>query len=87
MSIQPLGDRVLVKVSESESKTKGGLFIPDNAKEKTTQGTVIAIGSSDEIKVKAGDKVLYDKYAGSGITIDDADHILLRNEDVLAIIK
>jgi len=87
MSIQPLGDRVLVKVSESESKTKGGLFIPDNAKEKTTQGTVIAIGSSDEIKVKAGDKVLYDKYAGSSITIDDADHILLRNEDILATIS
>ena len=87
MSIQPLGDRVLVKVSESESKTKGGLFIPDNAKEKTTQGTVIAIGSSEEIKVKAGDKVLYDKYAGSSITIDDADHILLKNEDILATIS
>ncbi|MDR2734768.1 MAG: co-chaperone GroES [Spirochaetota bacterium] len=87
MSIQPLGDRVLVKVSESESKTKGGLYIPDNAKEKTTQGTVIAIGSHEDIKVKAGDKVLYDKYAGSGITIDDAEHILLRNEDILATIS
>jgi len=87
MSIQPLGDRVLVKISESESKTKGGLYIPDNAKEKTTQGLVIAVGTSEDIKVKAGDKVLYDKYAGSAINIDEAEHIILKNEDILAIIK
>ena len=86
MSIKPLGDRVLVKVSESESKTKGGLYIPDNAKEKTTQGTVAAIGTSEDIKVKAGDKVLYDKYAGSSITIDGGDHIILRIDDILAVI-
>ena len=79
MSIQPLGDRVLVKVLESESKTKGGLYIPDNAKEKTTQGTVVAIGSSEDIKVKVGDSVLYDKYAGASVTVDGVDPIDVRD--------
>ena len=87
MSIQPLGDRVLVKVLESESKTKGGLYIPDAAKEKTTQGTVIAIGSSEDIKVKVGDSVLYDKYAGASVAVDGVDHLVLRNDDLIAIVK
>lgn len=87
MAIQPLGDRILLKISESESKTRGGIFIPDTAKEKTQQGTVIAIGDSEDIKVKAGDTVLYDKYAGSNINIDNEEHLILRNDDVIAIVK
>ncbi|HPH02843.1 MAG TPA: co-chaperone GroES [Spirochaetota bacterium] len=87
MTIQPLGDRVLVKISESESKTKSGLYIPENTKEKKNQGQVVAIGSSEDIKVKVGDVVLYDKYSGSVYTIDEEEHIILRNDDILAIIK
>jgi chaperonin GroES len=87
MKIQPLGDRVLVKISESESKTKSGLYIPDNTKEKKNQGQVVAIGSSEEITVKAGDMVLYDKYSGTVYTIDNEEHIILRIDDILAIIS
>lgn len=88
MKVTPLGDRVLVKVEQGEEKTKGGLFIPDTAKEKTTTGIVEAIGDDTEsIKVKVGDKVMYDKYAGTSVTIDDVDFLVIKAEDLLAIVK
>lgn len=87
MAIQPLGDRVLVKIAESESKTKSGLYIPDTAKEKTQQGSVVAVGESEDINVKVGDQVLYDKYAGSNLNIDGAEHLILRVDDIIAVVK
>lgn len=88
MNVKPLGDRVLVKVEQGEEKTKGGLFIPDTAKEKTTTGVVEAIGDDTEkIKVKVGEKVMYDKYAGTSITIDDVDYLVIKAEDLLAVVK
>lgn len=86
MNVKPLGERVLLKTEESEEKTKGGLYIPQTAQEKTQVGTVIAVGDDEEIKVKAGDKVMYDKYAGTSIKIDDVEHLIVSNSDILAII-
>jgi chaperonin GroES len=96
MNIQPLGDRVVVKSLEAESKTKGGIVLPDTAKEKPQEGKVIAVGKgkmleSGEVKpleVKVGDKILYGKYAGTEITSKDGEElIIMREEDILAIVK
>ena len=88
MKIKPLSDRVLIKTEAMEEKTAGGLFIPQTAQEKTQTGTVVAIGDDKEvIKVKAGQKVMYDKYAGTAISVDNEDHLLLRFSDILAIIE
>ena len=88
MKIKPLSDRVLIKTEAAEEKTAGGLFIPQTAQEKTQTGTVVAIGDDkDVIKVKAGQKVMYDKYAGTTISVDNEDHLLLRFSDILAIIE
>ena len=96
MKIQPLGDRVVVKPLEAESKTKGGILLPDTAKEKPQQGEVIAVGKGkvldsgaiQALEVKAGDKILYGKYSGNEITTKDGDELLImREEDILAIIK
>ena len=84
MSIQPLGDRVLIKISESESVTKSGLYIPDTAQEKTQQGEVVAVGESEDIMVKVGEIVLYDKYAGTNIKISNEEHLILRSDDIIA---
>lgn len=94
MKFKPLRDRVLVKFSTEEEKTAGGLFIPDSAKEKPQRGTIIAVGSgkiTDDGKrqtmdVKVGDTVLFDKYSGSKIKIDDEDYLIIREEDVLGIV-
>ncbi|MGB9621556.1 MAG: co-chaperone GroES [Brevinematia bacterium] len=87
MKVKPLGDRVLVKVLQIEEKTKGGIYIPQTAQEKTQQGIVEEIGDSDQIKVKVGQKIIYDKYAGTQIKIDDVEYLILRNDDILAIIE
>lgn len=88
MKIKPLSDRVLIKTEAAEEKTAGGLFIPQTAQEKTQTGTVIEIGDDkDVIKVKKGQKVMYDKYAGTTISVDNEDHLLLRFSDILAIIE
>jgi chaperonin GroES len=95
MKVRPLHDRILVKRVEEESKTSGGLFIPDTAKEKPQQGQVVAVGNGKvsedgslrKLDVKAGDKVLFNKYSGSDIKIDGTEHLILREEDVLAIIE
>ncbi len=88
MKIKPLSDRVLIKTEAAEEKTAGGLFIPQTAQEKTQTGTVIEIGDDkDVIKVKKGQKVMYDKYAGTTISLDNEDHLLLRFSDILAVIE
>ncbi len=88
MKIKPLADRVLVKTEQGEEKTASGIFIPQTAQEKTQTATVVAIGDDkDAITVKVGDKVMYDKYAGTTIKVDGEEHLLLNIADVLAIIE
>jgi chaperonin GroES len=95
MNVRPLNDRVLVKRLEEETKTAGGLFIPDSAKEKPTRGKIIAAGngkSNDDgvrkpLDVKAGDLILFGKYAGTEIKIDGEDLIIMREDDILAVIE
>jgi chaperonin GroES len=87
MKVKPLSDRVLVKIKESESKTAGGIIIPQTAQEKTQTGVVIAVGTDmDVIKVKEGDEVMYDKYAGTQIKIDGVEHLIVKMADILAIL-
>ena len=96
MKIQPLHDRVIVKRVEEEEKTKGGIIIPDTAKEKPIEGIVAAVGSGriDEkgekkmpLEVKVGDRVLFSKYAGTEIKIDGEEHLIMKEEDIIAIVK
>jgi chaperonin GroES len=88
MTVKPLGDRVLVKIKESETKTAGGIIIPQTAQEKTQTGVVVAVGTdSDVIKVKVGDEVMYDKYAGTQIKIDGAEHLIVKMSDILAVLE
>lgn len=88
MTVKPLQDRVLIKVVEAETKTASGLYIPDTAQEKTQTGTVVAIGDDKElITVKVGDKVMYDKYAGTNVTIDNVDHLIVKSSDILAVVS
>jgi len=93
MKINPLADRIVVKPAEAEEKTKGGLFLPDTAKEKPVWGEVIAAGpgkTTDDgkkvpMEVKVGDKVLYGKYSGTEITIDGQEVLIMRESDIFAI--
>ncbi|MFA5060482.1 MAG: co-chaperone GroES [Candidatus Omnitrophota bacterium] len=96
MEIKPLGDRIVVKPLEAEEKTKGGIVLPDTAKEKPQEGKVVAVGKGKvldngtvhPLEVKAGDRILYGKYSGSEITTREGDELLImREEDVLAVIK
>jgi len=87
MKIKPLADRILVKVKLEDEKTSGGLFIPQTAQEKTQQGTVLAVGDSEEIKVKVKDNIIYDKYAGTTIKIDGEEQLILKAQDVLAVVE
>jgi chaperonin GroES len=95
MKIRPLQDRVLVKRIAEEEKTKGGIIIPDTAKEKPQEGKVIAVGkgkANDEgklipLQVKVGDKILFGKYSGSEIKIDGEEHLIMREEDILGVIE
>ena len=94
MAFRPLGDRVLVRRVEEEEKTKGGIIIPDTAKEKPQEGEVIAVGNGKvnedgtvrKLDVKAGDRVLFGKYSGTEVKIDGEEHLILREEDLLAIL-
>ena len=88
MTIKPLSDRVLIKPAEAEMKTAGGIIIPDSAKEKPLKGTVIATGNGtkdEEMLVKAGDTVLYGKYAGTELEADGEKYLMMRQSDILAI--
>ncbi|MCF8367594.1 MAG: co-chaperone GroES [Bacteroidales bacterium] len=89
MKIRPLADRVLVEPSSAEEKTAGGIIIPDTAKEKPQQGTVVAVGpgtADDKITVKVGDIVLYGKYAGTEIGHEGKNYLIMRESDIFAII-
>lgn len=96
MEIKPLGDRIVVKVLEAETKSKGGIVLPDTAKEKPQEAKVVAVGKGKVLEngtvaspeVKVGDKVIFGKYSGNEITTKDGEDLLiLREEDILAIIK
>jgi len=94
MKIKPLHENILVQRLEEASKTKGGIYIPDSAKEKPAEGKIVAVGSGrvDEkgnvrpLDVKVGNKVLFNKYAGTEVRVEDEDYLIMREEDVLAII-
>ena len=94
MKIRPLHDRVIVKRIEEEETTKGGIIIPDTAKEKPAEGKVVAVGDGkilengkkQPLEIKKGDKVLFGKYAGTDITIEGEEHLIMREEDIIAII-
>ncbi len=94
INLKPLADRVIVKPSEAEEKTKGGIILPDTAKEKPIEGTVVAIGpgkTADDGKVvkpevKVGDKVLYGKYSGTEVTVEGEEYLIMRESDIFAII-
>jgi chaperonin GroES len=95
MKVRPLYDRILIKRVETEEKTKGGIIIPDTAKEKPQEGKVVALGkgkllddgSTKALDVKVGDRVLFSKYGGTDINIDGEDYLILREEEILAIIE
>ena len=95
MKFKPLRDRVLVKYSEEAEKTAGGLYIPDTAKEKPQKGQVVAVGPGkvtddgklQPVSVKEGDTVLFDKYSGSKVTMDDVEYLIIREEDILGILE
>ncbi len=87
--IKPLADRVLIEPKEAETKTAGGIYIPDTAKEKPQQGTVIAAGpgkKDEPMEVKAGDQVIYGKYAGTEVTVEDKKYLIVKQSDILAIL-
>jgi len=94
MNIKPLGDRIVIKVLEKEEKTKGGIVLPDTAKEKPQKGEVLAVGSGEivegkkvPLEVKVGDKIIFSKYAGTEVKLDDEEYLILRQSDVLAILE
>jgi chaperonin GroES len=88
MKVKPLADRVMVKLEKNESKTAGGIIIPDTAQEKTQTAQVVAIGDDkDVIKVAVGQKVMYDKYAGTQVKIDGVEHLVLKMADIIAVIE
>lgn len=95
MKIKPLGDRVIVKPKETGEEKRGGIIIPDTAKEKPQEGEVIAVGPGKttedgkliKMEVKVGDKILYGKYSGTEIKIDDVEHLIMHQEDILGIIE
>lgn len=84
MNVKPLQNRVLIKPQEKEEKTKGGIYLPDTAREKTQQGVVMAVGDSKDIVVKAGDTVLYENFSGTEININGIKHIVIDIKDVIA---
>ncbi len=91
--IKPLGDRILIKPLEAEEKTKGGIILPDTAKEKPQEGKVVAVGKGkmlesgkiEPLEVKVGNKVLYGKYSGTEIKLNGEEHLIVKQEDILAI--
>lgn len=86
MNVRPLGSRVLIKLETAEKKTASGLYIPDSASEKATVASVVAIGESSDIKVKVGDKVMFDKYATAALKIDGEEYLIIKAEDLMAVI-
>jgi chaperonin GroES len=95
MKIRPLQDRIVVKRLQEEEKTKGGIIIPDTAKEKPVEGEVVAVGNGKVLEdgkvrpldIKKGDRVLFGKYAGTEVKIENVEHLILREEDILGVIE
>lgn len=95
MKIRPLSDRILVKRIKEEDKTKGGIIIPDTAKEKPQEGKVVAVGKGKTTEtgklvapdVKAGDRILFGKYSGSEVKLDDEEHLIVREDDILGVLE
>jgi len=89
MKLKPLDDRVVIESKDLEEKNVGGIIIPDTAKEKPQIGVIIAVGTEDELKkmVKVGDRILYAKYGGTEVDIEDKKYIIISRSDILAIIK
>jgi len=95
MKIRPLADRLVVKRLEQEQKTKGGIIIPDTAKEKPVEGVVVAVGNGKVLKngkvrpvaVKEGDRILFGKYSGTEVKLDGVEHVILGEDDVLAVLS
>lgn len=95
MKIRPLQDRVIVKRVKEEEKTKGGLYIPDTAKEKPIEALVVAVGNGKvledgtvrKLDIKAGDRVLFGKYSGTEVKIDGEEHLILREDDILGVLE
>ena len=95
MKVRPLHDRVIVERVKEEEKTKGGIIIPDTAKEKPVEGKIIAVGAGKvlddgkraPLEIKAGDRVLFGKYAGTEIKIEGKDHLIMREDDIIAIVE
>jgi len=95
MKVRPLADRILVKRVEEETKTAGGILIPDNAKEKPMEASVVAVGNGKvladgkvrPLEIKVGDRVLFSKYSGTEIKLDGVEHLILREDDILGIIN
>lgn len=86
-AVRPLGDNVLIAPRAADARTAAGIFLPETAsKEKPQQGTVVAIGDSDKIRVAAGQDVIYARYAGTEIAVDGADYLIVKNTDILAVI-
>lgn len=94
MNLQPLGDKVIIERLEAQAKTKGGIILPDNAKEKPQEGKVIAVGKGKTLKngkvvaldVKPGDKILFGKYSGSEVKVGDKEYLIIDADDILAVI-
>ena len=95
MALKPLADRIVVKRLEAQDKTKSGLVLPDSAKEKPQEGKVVAVGTGrllddgaiKPLEIKTGDRVLYGKYSGTEVTLEGQDYLILREEDVLAVVQ
>ena len=95
MALRPLGDRIVVRPLEAQEKTKSGILVPETAKEKPQEGKVLAVGTGrvlddgtvKTLEVKTGDKVLYGKYSGTEVHVSDQDYLILREDDVLAIVQ
>ena len=95
MALKPLADRIVIRQLDAQEKTKGGIILPDSAKEKPQEGKVIAVGTGRQLEdgsvkaleIKSGDRVLYGKYAGTEVTLNGEDYVILREEDVLAVVQ
>ena len=95
MNLKPLGDKVIVEVLDAEEKTKGGIVLPDTAKEKPQQGKVIAVGNGKTLSngkvvapsVKPGDRIIFGKYSGNEVEVNESEYLIVNEEDILAIVK
>ena len=95
MNLKPLGDKVIVEILDAEEKTKGGIVLPDTAQEKPQQGKVIAVGSGKTLSngktvppsVKPGDRIIFGKYSGNEVAVDENEYLIVNEEDILAIVK